>query len=339
MLAAQQQHNNSTVESEMERQRRDSTTSESSLEHLDLGRTPKKLGGNSGSTQTTSTPHELATVTSSRKRKIRHLQLNHHQQQQHHQQSDLLSDEDVAEAEAEAEEDEDEEDGDQVAALGSRNLGRHKQRRSGGAATQASIVMDYSSGDASSLRKKFRLNRSAASLSESGFVDASSTTGHSGYLGNSSSATNTTATSGIGASAVAPSQVGGAAINAASSSSGSSSGGSGGSSPQGQCLSSGESGIGAGDEHMKYLCPICEVVSATPHEFTNHIRCHNYANGDTENFTCRICSKVSHCGHSNCVHPLFFIRLDIDLRNIEISVQISNEDFQYCFEGMLVSSS
>uniref|UniRef100_A0A1B0AEA2 C2H2-type domain-containing protein n=1 Tax=Glossina pallidipes TaxID=7398 RepID=A0A1B0AEA2_GLOPL len=51
--------------------------------------------------------------------------------------------------------------------------------------------------------------------------------------------------------------------------------------------------LGGGErEDMKYVCPICEVVSATPHEFTNHIRCHNYASGDTENFTCRICSKV-----------------------------------------------
>ncbi|XP_055371231.1 uncharacterized protein LOC129605474 [Condylostylus longicornis] len=45
-------------------------------------------------------------------------------------------------------------------------------------------------------------------------------------------------------------------------------------------------------EDIKYVCPICEVVSATPHEFTNHIRSHNYSSGDTENFTCRICSKV-----------------------------------------------
>ncbi|XP_061393482.1 zinc finger protein 236-like, partial [Musca vetustissima] len=42
----------------------------------------------------------------------------------------------------------------------------------------------------------------------------------------------------------------------------------------------------------EYVCPICDVVSATPHQFTNHIRCHNYTSGNTENFTCRICSKV-----------------------------------------------
>jgi len=287
MLAAQQQQqqqHNSTGETEMERQRRDSTTSESSLEHLDLGRTPKKLAGNGGSAQTTSTPHELTTVTS-RKRKLRQLQ---QQMNQIHQQ-EVLSDED--------EEEDEHEDGEHPT-TGARNLGRHKQRRS----TQASIVVDYSSGDASSLRKKFRLNRSAASLSESGFVDASSTV-HSGYLGNSTgSATNTTTTTSSGG-AVAPASVAGGGVagaTASSSSSSSSSGGSGGSSPQGPSLSSGESGIGAGDEHMKYLCPICEVVSATPHEFTNHIRCHNYANGDTENFTCRICSKVSHCDQSAC---------------------------------------
>lgn len=49
-------------------------------------------------------------------------------------------------------------------------------------------------------------------------------------------------------------------------------------------------------DDVKYICPICEVVSATPHEFTNHIRCHNYSSGDTENFTCRICSKVRSTG-------------------------------------------
>lgn len=61
----------------------------------------------------------------------------------------------------------------------------------------------------------------------------------------------------------------------------------------GDTSSSPESGIGTERDDMKYVCPICEVVSATPHEFTTHIRCHNYASGDTENFTCRICSKVS----------------------------------------------
>ncbi|KAH8419867.1 hypothetical protein KR009_003458 [Drosophila setifemur] len=305
MLATQQQHNNNNnnnknssnpTESEMERQRRDSTTSESSLEHLDLGRTPKKLSGSAGAAQPTSTPHEATTITTSRKRKLRQLQQQMQQQhQQQQQQQDFLSEEEEEAAAA-------------AAAAGPRPLGRHKQRRSGQSsagvgAASASIVMDYSGSDASSLRKKFRLNRSGASLSESGFVDASSSA-HSAYLGNSSSAApnnnnsssssannNNNNNSSTNNNSAAAAQ---SASSSGSSSAGSGSGsGSGGSSPQGGlCLSSGESGIGAGEEHMKYLCPICEVVSATPHEFTNHIRCHNYANGDTENFTCRICSKV-----------------------------------------------
>lgn len=43
---------------------------------------------------------------------------------------------------------------------------------------------------------------------------------------------------------------------------------------------------------MKYICPICEEVSATPRDFTNHIRGHNNENGDNDNFTCKICGKV-----------------------------------------------
>ncbi|CAO1407117.1 unnamed protein product [Diamesa hyperborea] len=45
----------------------------------------------------------------------------------------------------------------------------------------------------------------------------------------------------------------------------------------------------------KYVCPICEAISLTQHEFTTHIRNHNNirdASDDTTSFTCRICSKV-----------------------------------------------
>lgn len=42
---------------------------------------------------------------------------------------------------------------------------------------------------------------------------------------------------------------------------------------------------------VKYSCPICDTVSTTQHEFTEHIRSHNNAD-DTQNFTCKICFKV-----------------------------------------------
>jgi ras-responsive element-binding protein 1 len=48
-------------------------------------------------------------------------------------------------------------------------------------------------------------------------------------------------------------------------------------------------------EDTKYVCPICETVSSTQHEFTNHIRNHNNirdSSDDGTSFTCRICSKV-----------------------------------------------
>ncbi|KAL7026512.1 hypothetical protein ACKWTF_005054 [Chironomus riparius] len=49
------------------------------------------------------------------------------------------------------------------------------------------------------------------------------------------------------------------------------------------------------DETTKYVCPICDVVSTTQHDFTNHIRNHNNmrdSSDDGSSFTCRICSKV-----------------------------------------------
>lgn len=48
-------------------------------------------------------------------------------------------------------------------------------------------------------------------------------------------------------------------------------------------------------DDAKYVCPICETISNTQHEFTNHIRSHNNirdASDDATTFTCRICSKV-----------------------------------------------
>lgn len=45
-------------------------------------------------------------------------------------------------------------------------------------------------------------------------------------------------------------------------------------------------------DNSKYCCPICGVNSPTQHEFTEHIRGHNNADGN-QNFTCRICFKVN----------------------------------------------
>lgn len=41
----------------------------------------------------------------------------------------------------------------------------------------------------------------------------------------------------------------------------------------------------------KYLCPICETMLTSQHEFTLHIRSHNN-NSEEDGFTCRICFKV-----------------------------------------------
>lgn len=42
----------------------------------------------------------------------------------------------------------------------------------------------------------------------------------------------------------------------------------------------------------QYICPICNAVSPTQHEFTEHIRGHNNTDGN-HNYTCQICFKVS----------------------------------------------
>lgn len=61
---------------------------------------------------------------------------------------------------------------------------------------------------------------------------------------------------------------------------------------------------------MKYICPICEEVSATPRDFTNHIRGHNNENGDNDNFTCKICGKVGfntpHSANHNIYNNNFY---------------------------------
>ncbi|XP_055551332.1 uncharacterized protein LOC129733830 isoform X2 [Wyeomyia smithii] len=53
-------------------------------------------------------------------------------------------------------------------------------------------------------------------------------------------------------------------------------------------------------EGKKYVCPICDIVSVTKHDFTEHIRSHNNSksssgdrdNGEGGQFVCKICSKV-----------------------------------------------
>ncbi|XP_055632257.1 uncharacterized protein LOC129772800 isoform X2 [Toxorhynchites rutilus septentrionalis] len=52
-----------------------------------------------------------------------------------------------------------------------------------------------------------------------------------------------------------------------------------------------------GSEGKRYVCPICDTISSTKHDFTEHIRSHNNSkpasgdNGESQ-FVCKICSKV-----------------------------------------------
>ncbi|XP_046801391.1 zinc finger protein 236 [Lucilia cuprina] len=151
----------------------------------------------------------------------------------------------------------------------------YKRRLSGRSLTDktASVLLEYNADNPNSLRKKFRFNRFVLNNGdESGFVDTSN---NSQMLNNSSSTLAAAATNLTNSNSVVKS-------NSSSETS---------SPPQSNGNSSPESGIGE-REDMKYMCPICDAVSQTAHQFTNHIRCHNYASGHTENFTCRICSKV-----------------------------------------------
>ncbi|KAM7350472.1 zinc finger protein pebbled [Cochliomyia hominivorax] len=156
-----------------------------------------------------------------------------------------------------------------------RQLMHYKRRLSGRSLADktASVLLEYNPDNPNSLRKKFRFNRYVQNNGdESGFVDASN---NSQTMNNSSSLLTSNNTNQNNTN-----------NNTKSNSSSDTS-----SPPQSNGNSSPESGIGE-REDMKYMCPICDVVSQTAHQFTNHIRCHNYAPGHTENFTCRICSKV-----------------------------------------------
>ncbi|XP_011208535.2 uncharacterized protein LOC105229783 [Bactrocera dorsalis] len=318
-------------------ERRDSTTSESSLEHLDLGRTPKKLSAHSSAT---STPHTNTNSTSSSNNRANGNDvlakdanntnattatvgcsattkpvLPH--QQRHINDSDEANDYD----------DDDEESPDEQC-LGKSNAHnsrsqRHHKRRSTAPRLdkRTSVHLEFNADDPNSLRKKFRFNRSnsaseqMSSNNESGFVDASCS---SHYLNASAvslaaaaavaaAAATTTSTTGttaainmtptvhssISASASASGSVSATGSHSSSSAASSPRGCGAGLATSSASVSSPESGIGDRErEDMKFVCTICDVVSATRHEFTNHIRCHNYASGDTENYTCAICSKV-----------------------------------------------
>ncbi|XP_017472012.1 PREDICTED: uncharacterized protein LOC108363230 [Rhagoletis zephyria] len=328
-------------------ERRDSSTSESSLEHLDLGRTPKKLSSHSSAT---STPHPHTAINSisstsggnsnnnnKNTNKVNSNDVNTtdvnsatgvssqddaksflpHQQRLHD--SDEANDYD----------DDDEESPDEQRskqnAQSSRSQRHHKRRSTATRLDKrTSVHLEYNADDPTSLRKKFCFNRSTSASeqltnNESGFVDASSS---SHYLNASTvslvaavaaatavtSSSAAVSTSGINltpphnAMSASVSASACASASASASANGSNCSSSAASSPRGcgtgmaassVSVSSPESGIGDRErEDMKFVCTICDVVSATRHEFTNHIRCHNYASGDTENYTCAICSKV-----------------------------------------------
>lgn len=55
-------------------------------------------------------------------------------------------------------------------------------------------------------------------------------------------------------------------------------------------------------ESVKYVCPICNKISTSQHDFTEHIRNHN--SEDSQNFACRICSKVLSSASSLDRHTL-----------------------------------
>ncbi|XP_005175232.2 ras-responsive element-binding protein 1 [Musca domestica] len=248
---------NSTAESSathpaaIKMERRDSATSESSLEHLDLGRTPKKL-------QTaTSTPLVVAATAASDKVNSEVASNTQRYLQHKMQDSDEANDYD------------DEESADEKPQQRQHTSHHHKRRLASRNILdkRTSVHIEYNADNPNSLRKKFRFNLSAIDHSnESGFVDAS----NSQLLNNTSAAAVASAGNG----------------NKSNSSSAAST------PPHQQSTGGNSSADSAPGEDMKYLCPICEVVSANAHQFTNHIRCHNYTSGNTENFTCRICSKV-----------------------------------------------
>ncbi|KAL9883789.1 zinc finger protein pebbled isoform 3-T7 [Glossina fuscipes fuscipes] len=247
-------------------ERRDSSTSESSLEHLDLGRTPKKR--NTGtSTPVITNERNIATDTMT-VGVCAQIPMGRNLQQRLHESDDANDyDDDESADEKHLRSSQLQPQQQQQQPQQSQRQFHYKRRSSSRNLLdkRTSVQLEFNNDNPSSLRKKFRFNRSSSDnvtcSNESGFVEGSSS-----QLINNSNSVNNSKSNTSSASSTPPHN-----------------GQNGISSPE----------LGGGErEDMKYVCPICEVVSATPHEFTNHIRCHNYASGDTENFTCRICSKV-----------------------------------------------
>ncbi|XP_075158942.1 zinc finger protein pebbled [Haematobia irritans] len=251
-------------------ERRDSATSESSLEHLDLGRTPKKLN-TATSTPLVATDKHFAAAANSL---LGSNAMDTDRYMPHHHQSKMQQDSD------EANDYDDDESADEKSIPAPRQQLQHKRRLTSRNLMDkhTSVHIDYNSDNPNSLRKKFRFNRGSIDHgNESGFVDAS----HSQLLSGSPVIAANQANTGHNNSS---------SNNNSGSKSNSSSAAS--TPPHQQSNGGNSSADSATGEDMKYVCPICDVVSATPHQFTNHIRCHNYTSGNTENFTCRICSKV-----------------------------------------------
>lgn len=257
-------------------ERRDSASSESSLEHLDFQHAAKKLNAitstpvvTSDATITCGTNSIASSSMVSTQRtgaEREHLSLH-----QRMQESDEANDYD------------DDESADEKGSTQSRQQLHHKRRLVSRSLLDkaTSVQLEYNVDNPNSLRKKFRFNRNLVDFSnESGFIDAS----NNSQLMNATNSLIAAATQAVVNQSIPNGGSGsGSKSNSCSDTS---------SPPQSNGNSSPESGTGE-REDMKYMCPICEVVSPTAHQFTNHIRCHNYASGHTENFTCRICSKVS----------------------------------------------
>lgn len=69
---------------------------------------------------------------------------------------------------------------------------------------------------------------------------------------------------------------------------------------------------------VKYSCPICEKISLTQHEFTEHIRSHNNTD-DSQNFTCQICFKVSQSIVVQNALGMPFKRIPLNLNDLYFS--------------------
>ncbi|XP_055844594.1 ras-responsive element-binding protein 1 [Episyrphus balteatus] len=270
--------------------RRQSTTSDSSVEPMDLGRSNSKIStdtiDHSSSTTLPTTTQIKDAILSDANTKYRY--------------------------ESDADESADDRDRDhQQRRSHSQHHYHHRRRTTNSGRDKRTVLMECTDSP-HSLRKKFRFSNSSSnsnnSNNQNNAIPATDTVINlkSSKTSNNDSSIKSTTTASANLTTTTNNESGfvdasisqnlntsgsSATSSTSSSSPTSSSSASPSASNIASAISSPESGMGERDD-MKYLCPICEVVSATPHEFTNHIRCHNYSSGDTENFTCRICSKV-----------------------------------------------